>query len=172
MNLRILGIDPGIATIGFGLIEAEGMQARMLQYGAITTKAGLPLAARLWQIGCDMEELIAQGKPDVISIEELFFNNNITTGIAVAHGRGVILYSAEKCGVPLYEYTPSQVKQSVVGYGKAEKRQVMDMTRRLLKLKSVPKPDDAADALALALCHARSATSLLQRANLEAKQTI
>ena len=107
-----------------------------------------------------------------IAIEELFFNNNITTGIAVAHGRGIILYSAEKCGVPLYEYTPSQVKQAVVGYGKAEKRQVMDMTKRLLKLKAVPRPDDAADALAIALCHARSATSLLARANLEAKQTI
>lgn len=170
--LRILGIDPGIAIVGFGLIEAEGAQTQMLKYGAITTEAGLPLATRLWQIGSDMEELIAQCKPDVISIEELFFNNNITTGIAVAHGRGVILYSAEKCGIPLYEYTPSQVKQAVVGYGKAEKRQVMDMTRRLLKLKAVPKPDDAADALALALCHARSATSLLQRANLEAKQTI
>ncbi len=104
--MRILGIDPGIAIVGFGLIEAERGQTRMLQYGAITTEAGLPLATRLWQIGNDMEELIAQCRPDVISIEELFFNNNITTGIAVAHGRGVILYSAEKCGVPLYEYTP------------------------------------------------------------------
>ncbi len=170
--MRILGIDPGIAIVGFGLIEAERGQTRMLQYGAITTEAGLPLATRLWQIGNDMEELIAQCRPDVISIEELFFNNNITTGIAVAHGRGVILYSAEKCGVPLYEYTPSQVKQAVVGYGKAEKRQVMDMTKRLLKLKAVPKPDDAADALALALCHARSTTSLLASSNLAAKQTI
>ena len=170
--MRILGIDPGIAIVGFGLIETDAGQARMLRYGAITTEAGLPLSTRLWQIGNDMEELIAQCRPDVISVEELFFNNNITTGIAVAHGRGVILYSAEKCGIPLFEYTPSQVKQAVVGYGKAEKRQVMDMTRRLLKLKSVPRPDDAADALALALCHARSATSLLQRANLAAKQTI
>lgn len=172
MGLRILGVDPGIAIVGFGLIEAENGRARMLQYGAVTTEAGLPLATRLYQIGCDMEELIAQCKPDCIAIEELFFNNNITTGIAVAHGRGVILYSAEKCGVPLYEYTPSQVKQAVVGYGKAEKRQVMDMTKRLLQLKAVPKPDDAADALAIALCHARSATSLLARANLAAKQTI
>lgn len=170
--MRILGIDPGIATIGFGLIEADAGRTQLLKYGAITTEAGLPLATRLYQIGCDMEELIAQCRPGVISVEELFFNNNITTGIAVAHGRGVILYSAEKCGIPLYEYTPSQVKQSVVGYGKAEKRQVMDMTRRLLKLKTLPKPDDAADALALALCHARSATSLLQRVDLVAKQTI
>lgn len=172
MGLRILGIDPGIAIVGFGLIEAENARARMLQYGAVTTEAGLPLATRLYQIGCDMEELIARCKPDCIAIEELFFNNNITTGIAVAHGRGVILYSAEKCGVPLYEYTPSQVKQAVVGYGKAEKHQVMDMTKRLLQLKTVPKPDDAADALAIALCHARSATSLLARANYAAKQTI
>ena len=170
--MRILGIDPGIAIVGFGLIEANAGQVQMLQYGAITTEAGLPLATRLYQIGNDMEELLRQCKPDAISIEELFFNNNITTGIAVAHGRGVLLYAAEKCGVPLFEYTPSQVKQAVVGYGKAEKRQVMDMTKRLLKLKAVPRPDDAADALALALCHARSATSLLARANLQAKQTI
>lgn len=170
--MRILGIDPGIATIGFGLIEAERGQAQMLQYGVITTEAGLPLSVRLLQIGNDMETLITHCKPDVIAIEELFFNNNVTTGIAVAHGRGVILYGAEKLGVPLFEYTPSQVKQAVVGYGKAEKRQVMEMTRRLLKLQSVPKPDDAADALALALCHARSETSLLRRANFAVKQTI
>ncbi|MCR5826746.1 MAG: crossover junction endodeoxyribonuclease RuvC [Oscillospiraceae bacterium] len=170
--MRILGIDPGVATIGFGLVEAERGQLRMLHYGAITTAAGLPLSTRLLQIGTDMEALIAQCRPDVIAVEELFFNNNITTGIAVAHGRGVILYSAEKCGVPLYEYTPSQVKQAVVGYGKADKHQVMDMTRRLLRLSAVPRPDDAADALALALCHARSATSLLARVNPAVKQTI
>lgn len=159
--MRILGIDPGIATIGFGLVEAQRGQAQMITYGAITTPAGLPLSKRLYQISMDMEELISQLKPDVIAVEELFFNTNLTTGIAVAHGRGVILCSAEKCGIPLYEYTPSQVKLAVVGYGKAEKRQVMDMTRRLLHLKSVPRPDDAADALALALCHARSTTSRL-----------
>lgn len=159
--MRILGIDPGIATIGFGLVEASRAQQKMIQYGTITTPAGLPLSRRLYQIGQDMQELITQLQPDVISIEELFFNNNITTGIAVAHGRGVILYAAEKCGIPLFEYTPSQVKMAVVGYGKAEKRQVMDMTRRMLNLKAVPRPDDAADALALALCHARSFTSQL-----------
>ena len=160
-----------MATIGFGLIESSRGQIHMLNYGAITTPAGLPLSKRLYQIANDMDELIGQLKPDVISIEELFFNNNITTGISVAHGRGVILYSAEKCGIPLYEYTPSQVKQSVVGYGKAEKRQVMDMVRRLLRLKAVPRPDDAADALALAICHARSATSLLPRLQ-NVKETI
>lgn len=169
--MRILGIDPGIATIGFGLVDFERGHQRMLQYGAITTPAGLPLSKRLYQIGSDMEELITQLRPDVLSVEELFFNNNITTGIAVAHGRGVILFSAEKLGIPLFEYTPSQVKQSVVGYGKAQKRQVMEMTRSILKLKAVPRPDDAADALALALCHGRSATSRLPQ-NRNIKQTI
>ena len=169
--MRILGIDPGFATIGFGLVEAERGQVNMLTYGAITTPAGLPLSKRLYQISTDMEDLIGQLKPDTISIEELFFNTNITTGIAVAHGRGVILCAAEKCGIPLYEYTPSQVKLAVTGYGKAEKHQVMDMTKRLLKLKSVPRPDDAADALALALCHARSFTSRLPQAG-NVKETV
>lgn len=169
--MRILGIDPGIATIGFGLLEAERGQVKMITYGAVTTPAGLPLSRRLYQISLDMEELIGQLKPDVISIEELFFNTNITTGIAVAHGRGVILCAAEKCGIPLFEYTPSQVKLAITGYGKAEKRQVMDMTRRLLHLKAVPRPDDAADALGLALCHARSSTSRLPQAN-TVKETI
>ena len=169
--MRILGIDPGVATIGFGLVEAQRAQVHMVTYGAITTPAGLALSRRLFQIDRDMTELIGQLRPDVISIEELFFNNNITTGIAVAHGRGVILCAAERCGVPLYEYTPSQVKLAVTGYGKAEKRQVMDMTKRLLHLKAVPRPDDAADALALAICHARSATSRLPQTE-DAPQTI
>lgn len=168
--MRILGIDPGVATIGFGLVEAQRAQVHMVTYGAITTPAGLALSRRLFQIDRDMMDLIGQLRPDVISIEELFFNNNITTGIAVAHGRGVILCAAERCGIPLYEYTPSQVKLAVTGYGKAEKRQVMDMTKRLLHLKAVPRPDDAADALALAICHARSATSRLPTA--DAPQTI
>ncbi len=169
--MRILGIDPGYATIGFGMVESSGAQVRMVTYGAITTPAGLPLSRRLYQIGSDMEELIGKLRPDAISIEELFFNTNITTGIAVAHGRGVILYAAEKCGIPLYEYTPGQVKLAVTGYGKAEKRQVMDMTRRLLKLRAVPRPDDAADALALAICHARSFTSRLPQRN-DVRETI
>ena len=146
MRVRILGIDPGIAIVGFGLIEADRGKTQLLNYGAITTPAGLPLARRLVQIEQDTEELIAQLKPDAIAVEELFFSNNITTGIAVAHGRGIILCTAEKSGVPLYEYTPMQVKQAVVGYGLAEKKQIMDMVKRLLKLKAVPRPDDAADA--------------------------
>ena len=128
----------------------------MVTYGAITTPAGLPLSRRLYQISRDAEELIGKLQPDAISIEELFFNTNITTGIAVAHGRGVLLCAAEKCGVPLFEYTPGQVKLAVTGYGKAEKRQVMDMTKRLLKLKAVPRPDDAADAVACAITHAHA----------------
>ena len=161
--MRILGIAPGIAIVGFGLIESNRGSVRMLQYGAVTTEAGLPLATRLVQIENDMTALIAQLKPDEIAVEELFFSKNITTGIAVAHGRGVILCTAERLGVPIFEYTPMQVKQAVAGYGLADKKQVMDMTKRLLKLKAVPKPDDAADAVAIALCHARSATSLIHQ---------
>ena len=170
--MRILGIDPGIAIVGFGLIESNRGSVRMLQYGAVTTEAGLPLATRLVQIENDMTALIAQLKPDEIAVEELFFSKNITTGIAVAHGRGVILCTAERLGVPIFEYTPMQVKQAVAGYGLADKKQVMDMTKRLLKLKAVPKPDDAADALAIAICHAPSATSLLRRKDPDVKETV
>ena len=157
----ILGIDPGVATIGFGLIRAERGKNTLLQYGVITTPPGIPLSERLLQISNDMEQLIETFKPDEIAVEELFFTKNITTGIAVAHGRGVILLAAEKAGVPVFEYTPMQVKQGVVGYGNAEKKQVMLMTQRLLNMKEIPRPDDAADALAIAICHSRAATSLL-----------
>ena len=170
--MRILGIDPGVAIVGFGLIESERGAMRMLQYGAVNTAAGLPLATRLVQIEQDLTQLIQQFRPDEIAIEELFFSKNITTGIAVAHARGVILCTAEKLHLPIYEYTPMQVKQAVVGYGLAEKKQVMDMTRRLLKLKAIPRPDDAADALAIAICHARSATSLLRRTDPNVKETV
>ena len=157
----ILGIDPGVATIGFGLIRAERGKNTLIQYGVITTPPGIPLSERLVQIYDDMQQLIETFRPDEIAVEELFFSKNITTGISVAHGRGVILLAAEKQGIPVFEYTPMQVKQSVVGYGKAEKKQVMLMTQRLLGMKEIPRPDDAADALALAICHSRAATSLL-----------
>ena len=170
--MRILGIDPGLAIVGFGLIEADAGRTQLLQYGTVTTPAGLPLSERLVQLERDTEELLAQLRPNAIAIEELFFSNNITTGIAVAHARGILLCTAAKSGIPLFEYTPMQVKQAVVGYGLAEKRQVMDMVKRLLKLRSVPRPDDAADALAIALCHARSATSLLARTQNTVKQTV
>ena len=157
----VLGIDPGVATIGFGLVRAERNRNQLLRYGVITTPPGIPLSNRLLQISNDMEELIRTFHPDEMAVEELFFTKNITTGIAVAHGRGVILLAAEKLGVPIFEYTPMQVKQAVVGYGGADKRQVMLMTQRLLGMKQIPRPDDAADALAIAICHGRSATSLL-----------
>ena len=165
----VLGIDPGVATIGFGVIRAERQKNTLIQYGVITTPPGIllplrpddPLSNRLLQISNDMEELIRTFHPDEMAVEELFFTKNITTGIAVAHGRGVILLAAEKLGVPIFEYTPMQVKQAVVGYGGADKRQVMLMTQRLLGMKQIPRPDDAADALAIAICHGRSATSLL-----------
>ena len=164
--MRILGIDPGVATIGFGLVEASRACVKLLQYGVITTPAGLPLSTRLHQISQDLSQLLQTFRPDEAAVEELFFSKNITTGIAVAHGRGVILLEVERAGVPVYEYTPMQVKQAVAGYGGAEKRQVMLMTQRLLKMKNIPRPDDAADALAIAICHGRSATSLL---NMERK---
>lgn len=159
--MRILGIDPGYAIVGFGVLEADRGQARLVRCGAINTPAGVPMPRRLLQIQQDMETLIADFQPDAMAIEELFFNTNVTTGIGVAQARGVILAAAAKLGVEIFEYTPSQVKQAVVGYGKAEKHQVMDMTKRILKLPAVPKPDDAADAVAIALCHARSHTSRL-----------
>ena len=160
--MRILGIDPGIATVGFGVVEAEAGRLRYVTCGVITTAPHQPLSNRLDQIYSDLEQLFDALRPDEISIEELFFNTNITTGIAVAHGRGVILLAAFRHGIPVYEYTPLQVKQAVVGYGRAEKRQVIDMVRRLLNMPA-PKPDDAADAVAMAICHARSATSLLSK---------
>ena len=170
--MRILGIDPGIATIGFGVIESEKNTNRLLKCGVISTPAHTSLSSRLEQIYNDMCDLLEAFKPDAVSIEELFFNTNITTGIAVAHGRGVILLACQKAGVQIYEYTPLQVKQAVVGYGRAEKKQVMDMVRRICNLPAPPKPDDAADAVALALCHARSATSLLNKGERDECSTI
>ena len=159
--MRILGIDPGIATIGFGLLESSENKIKLLKYGVITTPANTRLSSRLLQISTDLDELLSACKPDAIAIEELFFNTNITTGIAVAHGRGVILLSCIRYGAEIFEYTPLQVKQSVTGYGRAEKTQVMEMVKRICSLRSVPRPDDAADAIALAICHARFSTSLL-----------
>lgn len=159
--MKILGIDPGYAIVGFGILETQRGRPRLLGCGAINTPAGMPMPRRLVQIQEDLETLIRTFAPDVMAVEELYFNTNVTTGIGVAQARGVILMTAAKLGVEIFTYTPSQVKQAVVGYGKAEKRQVMEMTRRLLGLAAVPKPDDAADAVAIALCHARSHTSKL-----------
>lgn len=170
--MRILGIDPGIATVGFGVLDFDGREYKLVNCGVITTPAHQSLSSRLEQLYDDMLELLQLFKPDAVSIEELFFNTNITTGIAVAHGRGVILLACRKVGVRVFEYTPLQVKQAVVGYGRAEKRQVMDMVRRICALPAPPKPDDAADAVALAICHARSATSLLYKGDNEECSTI
>ena len=150
----ILGIDPGLATIGYGVISSESGKSKSIDHGAVITKAGLLLERRLELIYEHINDIIEKHKPDAMAIEELFFNKNVKTAIDVAHARGVILLSAAKHGLNIYEYTPLQIKQSVVGYGRAEKHQVMYMVKLLLGLNEVPKPDDTADALAVALCHA------------------
>ncbi len=161
--MRILGIDPGYGITGFGVVEAQGSQLRLLRCGAITTPAGMDFSARLEIIYEDMRQLLELTKPDAVAIEELFFGQNVTTGIGVAQSRGVILLAIRQAGLEVTAYKPNQVKQAVVGYGGATKHQVMDMTKRLLHLDAMPKPDDAADAVAIALCHARASTSLLAR---------
>ena len=161
--MRILGIDPGYGITGFGLIEANRGNAQLLNCGAITTPAGMDFSARLEIIYEDMRQLLEKAKPDCVAIEELFFGQNVTTGIGVAQSRGVILLAIRQAGLEVFSYKPMQVKQAVVGYGNATKHQVQDMTRRILQLEAMPKPDDAADAIAIALCHARSSTSLLAR---------
>ncbi len=159
--MRILGIDPGYATTGFGVLHTQGAAVQLLNYGTITTPTTLSFPERLVMLYDDMIQLIDTVKPDAVAVEELFWGHNVTTGIGVSHGRGVILLAVCKAGVPLFEYTPNQVKQAVVGYGGADKHQVMEMTRRILKMERVARPDDAADAIAIALCHARASTSLL-----------
>ncbi len=159
----ILGIDPGYAIVGWGVIEYSGSRFRTLGYGSIQTPAGIPIIDRLEMIYSGMNEIIDRYKPDQMAIEELFFNTNATTAIVVAEARGIILLSARLKGVEIGEYTPLQVKQAVVGYGRAEKKQVITMVTSLLGLKEPPKPDDTADALAIAVCHAHSAGSLMAR---------
>jgi len=162
--MKILGIDPGYGITGFGLIEAQRGQYRLLNCGAITTPPNTDFSWRLEVIYNDMTQLLLVSQPEAVAIEELFFGQNVTTGIGVAQSRGVILLAIQQAHVPVFQYKPMQVKQAVVGYGNATKHQVQDMTKRLLNLPALPKPDDAADAVAIALCHARSSTSLLARA--------
>ena len=157
----ILGIDPGLAFAGWGVVEYKNARLRPVAYGSIQTPAGTRTEERLKLIYDGMKELIQTYHPDAVAVEELFFNTNITTGIRVAEARGVILLSAEEAGIPISEYTPLQVKQAVVGYGRAEKKQVISMVTMLLGLKAPPKPDDTADALAIAICHAHSGASRL-----------
>lgn len=152
----ILGIDPGFAIVGVGVIQYEGNKFKVIDYYAITTKAGLKLEERLKIIYDGVNEAIKKYKPDYMAIEELFFNSNAKTAIAVGQARGVILLSAIENNVEIFEYTPLQVKQAVVGYGRAEKSQIQQMTKAILNLDKIPKPDDVADALAISICHAHS----------------
>ena len=153
----ILGIDPGLARMGFGVIHSERGRMQMLEYGVVETRAGVPLPQPLNQYFDGMERLIAHHQPDAVAVEELFFSKNVTTAINVGQARGVALVAAARHTPNLFEYTPMQVKQAVTGYGGADKNQVQQMIKMLLKLPHLPKPDDAADALAVAICHGHSA---------------
>lgn len=161
----ILGIDPGYAIVGWGVIEYVGGRFNVLGYGAITTEAATPFPERLQIIYNDMCYLFDKYKPEAMSMEKLFYNSNQKTVIDVAQARGVITLAAQMYGKDIYEYTPLQVKQSVTGYGRAEKKQVQEMTKNILSLKSIPKPDDTADALAMAICHAHASGSSIGRLN-------
>lgn len=156
--MRILGIDPGIAIVGFGFIDRIGSRLVPVQYGSIQTKAHTDPAVRLNEVYESLLHLIETYKPDAVAIEKLFFNRNVTTALTVAQARGVMMLAAVQQGLEITEYTPLQVKQAIVGYGQAEKRQVQEMVRMFLKLKAAPKPDDVADALAIAICHAHAST--------------
>jgi crossover junction endodeoxyribonuclease RuvC len=156
-KMVVLGIDPGLATVGYGVIRAEGTRQQVIDYGTVTTPAKTAIPIRLRMLHESMQQLHDTFKPDVVALEELFFNTNITTGINVAQARGAILSAFACCTENLFEYTPLQVKQAVVGYGRAEKHQVQQMVKSLLRLKEIPRPDDAADALAIALCYIHSA---------------
>ncbi len=161
--MRILGLDPGIAIVGWGVIDSANFKYKPVAYDSIMTAAGLEVEERLSQIYDALSEIIEKYRPEVMAVEELFWNTNQKTGIVVAEARGVILLCAKKHGLPIFEYTPLQVKQSVVGYGRAEKRQVIAMVTALLNLPKPPKPDDTADALALAVCHANVGASPLSK---------
>ena len=157
----ILGIDPGYAIVGYGVVNYVNNNFKPITFGAVTTPAGMDFPQRLAIIFNGITELIEKTKPDALSIEKLYFNTNTTTAIDVAQARGVIVLAARRCGVPIFEYTPLQVTQAVTGYGRAETRQIIEMTKTLLGLSKAPKPDDTADALALAICHAHTSGSLL-----------
>ena len=155
-KLRILGIDPGYAIVGFGILDYDGSDFKTVEYGAILTEANTPFTERIKAIHTDMEYIFQKYKPDCMAMEKLYFNSNQKTAINVAQARGVTLLSAAKRDIPVTEYTPLQVKISITGYGRATKNQMMEMTRQLLNLAHIPKPDDAADALAVAICHGHS----------------
>ncbi|MBR1970435.1 MAG: crossover junction endodeoxyribonuclease RuvC [Clostridia bacterium] len=154
--MRILGIDPGLAIVGYGVVDKEGNAYKTIYYDAITTQAHTPIENRIKIIYDEINLIIEKFKPDVLSIEELFFNNNAKTALAVGQARGVVLLSAVEHNIPIYEYTPLQVKQALTGYGRASKMQIQQMMKSMLGLKEIPKPDDVADALAIAICHGNS----------------
>lgn len=160
-RLRIIGIDPGYAIVGVGVVDYIGNRFNVVDYLAITTEAGVPFEQRLCTVYDGLAELLTLHQPDALSIEQLFYTSNQKTVMHVAEARGVILLAAEKAGIPIFQYTPLQVKQAVAGYGRATKKQVQEMTRVLLSLQKVPRPDDVADALAVSICHAHSYRSKL-----------
>ena len=166
----IFGIDPGYAIVGWGVIRYERGRYLPVDFGAITTPAGMPFARRLELLYEELSTLLARHRPDAVAVEKLYFQTNAKTAIDVAQARGVTVLAIQKSGVPYFEYTPLQVKNAVTGYGQAEKPQVMEMTRRLLRLKAVPKPDDTADALAIAICHAQYGGTALKQSLLTGKE--
>jgi crossover junction endodeoxyribonuclease RuvC len=170
--MMILGIDPGYAIVGYGLIDYRSNHFTVIDYGAILTDAGTPFNERLEKIYDNLTAIIKKYKPEAMSVEKVFYNSNAKTVIDVSQARGVIMLAAQKNKVPVFEYTPLQVKQSVVGYGRAEKKQIQEMTRRILALEKIPKPDDTADALAMAICHAHSSGSLSSIGNMRIRKGI
>ncbi len=164
--MRIIGIDPGYAIIGYGVLDYDNTGFfHVAAYGAITTEPNVAFELRLKKIYEDLNYVLGRTRPDVMAIEKLFFTNNKTTGIGVGEARGVVLLAAAQAGLEIHEYTPNEIKNAVTGYGRAEKKQVMELTRMLLDLKELPKPDDTADALAVAICHAHTYSSDLSRLN-------
>lgn len=168
----ILGIDPGYAIVGYGIIDYRNNHFSVIDYGSILTDAKTPFNLRLEKIYDELSDIIDRYKPEAMSLEKLFYNNNAKTVIDVSQARGVIMLAAQKKNVRVFEYTPLQVKQSVVGYGRAEKKQVQEMTRRILNLEKIPKPDDTADALAMSICHAHSSGSLSSVSNMRIRKGI
>ena len=155
--MRILGIDPGYAILGWGIVDIKGNQFKVVDYGAVTTDAGVPMAFRLQHLYTELMSIINQHRPDAASVEELFFNNNAKTAISVGQARGVAVLACVNNGLDINEYTPLQIKQALVGYGRADKKQVQTMVKAILHLAEIPKPDDTADALAAAVCHGHAA---------------
>ena len=155
--MLVLGIDPGLATTGYGLVEGDGQRLELVAYGVVRTPAKTPIARRLLQLHDELAEILRQYRPDEAAVEELFFSTNARTAIVVGEARGVVILTLAEAGLPIAEYTPLQVKQAITGYGQADKAQVQQMVSLLLNLRYVPQPDDAADALAISVCHHHSA---------------